>query len=67
MVLSAVSTFLRKEGTTTSTITLNMLELAMATEQLACRKPLRMNWAVVTDDKGQRQLRMNWKLAAQDD
>jgi hypothetical protein len=44
-----------------------MLELAMATEQLACRKPLRMNWAVVTDDKGQRQLRMNWKLAAQDD
>jgi hypothetical protein len=30
------------------------------------RKPLRMNWVVVTDNRGQRHLVMNWNEASND-
>ena len=30
-------------------------------------RPVRMNWAVVTETDGKRQIRMNWDLAPKDD
>lgn len=32
-------------------------------EAKAERKPLRMSWVVVTDERGKRQLRMRWETA----
>jgi hypothetical protein len=63
-------------------ITLTALEATMATTELTRagnlevrtpwlpqnseRKPVRMNWVVVTDNNGQQQLRMHWELPASD-
>ena len=30
-------------------------------EQKTALQPLRLNWVVVTDDNGQRQLKMSWR------
>ena len=64
-------------------ITLTSLETTMATKQLTPdvnqeirtpwlpqnleQRPVRMNWAVVTEDDGTQQVRMNWDHAASDD
>ena len=64
-------------------ITLNTLGRAVATAEVPPRvdwairspwlprnvdeRPVRMNWAVVTETDGTRQIRMNWNLAARDD
>lgn len=37
------------------------------TRQNSERTPLRMNWVVVIDENGQRQLRMHWDVPEQDD
>ena len=64
-------------------ITLNKLPRAVATAEVPPRvdrairspwlprnvdeRPVRVNWAVVTETDGTRQIRMNWNLAARND